>query len=61
MNKSTITTIKRSIDYQGTPEQKRFLKSFKKKYNALPAKEKKQLIIELQNFFNNEGKSTQVQ
>ena len=51
MNKKTILKLKRAISYQGTPEQKRFLKSFKKKYNCLPESEKVQLINDLNNFF----------
>ena len=58
MNKKTILKLKRAINYQGNAEQKRFLKSFKKKYHSLPDKEKTQLITDLQNFFNNERESS---
>jgi len=58
MNKKTILKLKRAISYQGTPEQKRFLKSFKKKYNCLPESEKVQLINDLNNFFENERGSS---
>jgi hypothetical protein len=54
MNKKTAIKIKKAMSYSDTPEQKRVYNSIKKQYSKLSAKEKHQLIIDLQKTFNNE-------
>jgi len=58
MNKKTAIKIKKAINYSDTPEQKRVYNAIKKQYNGLSAKEKHQLIIDLEKTFNNERKSS---
>jgi hypothetical protein len=58
MNKKTALKIKKAMSYSDTPEQKRVYNTIKKQYNGLSAKEKVQLIIDLEKTFNNERKSS---
>ena len=46
------------MSYSDTPEQKRVYNTIKKQYNGLSAKEKAQLIIDLEKTFHNERKSS---
>ena len=54
MNKKIALKIKKIINYSDTPEQKRLYNSLKKQYTKLPAKEKSQLIKDLEKTFNHE-------
>lgn len=52
MNKKTIIKLKRAIDYEGLPEQKRLLKTFIKGYNEVPHTHKKQYLDKITSMFN---------
>jgi hypothetical protein len=58
MNKKICLRIKRAMNYSDTPEQKRVYNTIKKQYNQLSAKEKTQLIIDLEKTFANERESS---
>tara|TARA_A200000159_G_C7269717_1_gene316678 strand:- start:240 stop:416 length:177 start_codon:yes stop_codon:yes gene_type:complete len=58
MNKKTAIKIKRAMNYSDTAEQKRVYNAIKKQYNGLSAKEKNQLIIDLEKTFKNERESS---
>lgn len=52
MNKRVISKIKKAINYEGLPEQKRMLKSFIKGYREIPHNKKQQYLTMLLNTFN---------
>lgn len=52
MNKKVILKIKKAMNYEGLPEQKRILKSFIKGYNSIPHDKKNLYINTIKNTFN---------
>lgn len=52
MNKSKLKEIKKIMAYQGSPEQKRLLRRFKKSYSRLNESDKIKVIEELKQQFN---------
>lgn len=52
MNKRVILKIKKAINYEGLPEQKRMLKSFIKGYNEIPHDKKQEYIETIIQTFN---------
>ena len=52
MNKKSILKIKRAMNYEGLPAQKRMLKTFIKGYNELPHDKKREYIQTIEKTFN---------
>lgn len=52
MNKRVISKIKKAINYEGLPEQKRMIKSFIKGYQEIPHNKKQEYLNMLISTFN---------
>lgn len=52
MNKKTVIKIKKAINYEGLPEQKRLLKTFIKGYQSIPHTHKREYLNKITSMFN---------
>mgnify|MGYP001171758581 CR=1 FL=1 len=58
MNKSKVKEIKKIMNYEGHPEQKRLLRRFKKSYVRLSEQEKIEVIEDLKIAFETKEKNS---
>jgi hypothetical protein len=58
MNKSKLREIKKIMNYEGHPQQKRLLRRFKKSYSRLPESEKIEVIKDLKAAFEAKEKNS---
>jgi hypothetical protein len=52
MNKKQLLKVKKAMNFENVPEQKKLLRQIKKQYTHLDNKDKPQFLIEVEDFFS---------
>jgi len=52
MNKKQLLKVKKAMNFENVPEQKKLLRQIKKQYTRLDNKDKPQFLTEVEDFFS---------